>query len=252
MSITLVRVNIPMPVNLSKVEPVKPPRPQKRYDYTPGSVFGRLIIVSVEGSTLRVVCSCGSSEYSTSKNRLASGAKSCGCLQREAQIRRLKTHGLSRTPEYKSWFAMKARCIDPSNHKYPLYGGRGIRICVEWLDFSVFHQYMGNRPFVGATIERIDTQGDYCPGNCKWATPKEQANNRRACVRAEYNGVMYTMEELVSLSGLKLGTLRGRIEDLKWSVKDAVELPLHARPLSKLDLPATEKLYPQQPTTTPS
>lgn len=85
-----------------------------------------------------------------------------------------------RSRTYLSWAAMKQRCLNPNHHAYPDYGGRGIRIAPEWMEFSNFLQSMGNRPR-GKTLDRIKVNGDYCPGNCRWATIKQQNRNRRSC-----------------------------------------------------------------------
>lgn len=88
------------------------------------------------------------------------------------------THGLSDSFAYRSWKDMRARCNNPNDSDYKDYGGRGILVCKEWDDFGVFFADMGERP-TGKTLDRIDVDGDYCAANCRWATPEEQANNKR-------------------------------------------------------------------------
>lgn len=106
-------------------------------------------------------------------------------------------HGLSKTRENKIWRGIKARCYNPNRPEYPLYGGRGITMCDDWKnDFTAFYRDMGLRPSPDHSIERIDTNGNYEPNNCRWATRVEQQNNMRKNVHVEYKGEVLTLGQL--------------------------------------------------------
>ncbi len=114
------------------------------------------------------------------------------------------------SPEYQSWQAMRSRCNRVGNVKYKLYGGRGIRVCASWSAFANFLADMGPRP-PGTTLDRINSDGNYEPGNCRWATHLEQRRNRRDMKRYEYAGKRLTLHEIAKASGVSYYTIRGRM-----------------------------------------
>lgn len=134
-------------------------------------------------------------------------------------------HGRSRTPMHRVWCTMVERCTKPTSEKWPLYGGRGIKVCERWLTFSNFLADMGERPSPKHTIDRIDPDGDYEPSNCRWATQTEQQRNRRNNVRIEFNGETLCVSEWAERIGLRPHTLAYRLR-AGWSVKRALTEPL--------------------------
>lgn len=148
-----------------------------------GTTFGRLTTISYAGklrkrSAWLCRCTCGTEKVIQQSNLITGGTKSCGCLFVEQLIARNTTHGMDNTPEHISWENMKQRCLNPNHPDYPKYGKRGITVCVEWLEFKQFFADMGKCP-PDHTLDRENNGLGYNKNNCRWATYKEQANNRR-------------------------------------------------------------------------
>lgn len=181
-----------------------------------------------------VVCLCDCGEIAEVEvQRLKRGiTKSCGCYGRAVVAERSRKHGHSaggkRTPEYAAWKDAKARCYIKSVNNYDNYGGRGIRMCQRWLDsFDNFLEDMGQRPSISHSLDRIDVDGNYEPGNCRWADLRTQSNNKRNNLVFTYKGKKYTCAEAAAEFGFKPHTLAKRINS-GWPINVAIETPLRA------------------------
>lgn len=201
------------------------------HEFTPvGARFGRLQVigtpVKLPGERIKVLCRCDcSSEIFVRCLSLAhDNTKSCGCLKREATSARSRTHGLSKSPTYFTYLNMVNRCMDPENKKFADYGGRGIQVCAPWLaSFEFFLADMGIRP-KGTTIDRKNTDGNYEPGNCRWATWKEQQNNKRSNRIIEFRGQQRNLAEWAEITGLSHSVIHYRLKR-SWSVEESLTTP---------------------------
>jgi hypothetical protein len=137
----------------------------------------------------RFVCDCGNETIMRAGLVLnGKGRAHCGCKRDFGAHRK---HGMRSSREYSSWQAMKARCLDPANKDYPRWGGAGITVCEDWIaSFDAFYSHIGPRP-EGTSIDRIDTEKGYCPGNVRWATPSEQARNRHGASIWKIKGLVF-------------------------------------------------------------
>jgi hypothetical protein len=146
--------------------------------------FGRLIAVAPTGTKKwgvylwACVCDCGNHHIAAVNSLLAGLVQSCGCLRNEAAKKTATRHNAYGTPTYKTWDSMIQRCTNVNTLSYKNYGGRGISVCAQWRDFSVFLADMGERP-QNTSLDRINPDGDYTPDNCRWASTTTQARNQR-------------------------------------------------------------------------
>jgi hypothetical protein len=175
-------------------------------------VFGRLRVLRENGcNRQRAIlweceCACGTIKNFVGSRLIAGRVKSCGCLAREMATQRLLKHGSyfkgKRSRGYVSWVNMKMRCYNPNDKRYSDYGGRGIKVCDRWLhSFENFLEDMGQCP-EKHTLDRIDNDGDYCPDNCRWATRKEQQNNRRFNHKIKHDGLCLNLTQWAEKLGV--------------------------------------------------
>lgn len=193
-----------------------------------GDKFGRLTLLSRVKGSWNVVCECGEYRIVTQANLRRGNSTSCGCLGKEKTRKLLTTHGMSLGGDkphylYRTWKEMHARCYNPKNKSYPCYGGRGIKVCAEWRDFTKFIEDLGERP-VGMSLDRKDVNGDYRADNCKWSTAVEQARNTRRNRLVSYQGRNICLAEAVGLSTYMVSydTAKQRLAKLGWSEEEAL------------------------------
>ncbi len=197
-----------------------------------GDQFGRL---TATGRLKRIngrihaecACLCGFALRFYKINNLSHGyTKSCGCLQTTLRWKHGNTQGDHQTPEYKSWACMKTRCLNSKTKAYPNYGGRGIKVCDRWADsFPSFLADMGPRPGPDYSLDRYpDNNGDYTPGNVRWATRNEQRRNSRQNIFLTINGETRCLTDWANIAGVAGPTLSGRVKR-NWPVSELLSPP---------------------------
>jgi hypothetical protein len=129
------------------------------------------------------------------------------------------------SPNYSRWAEMHRRCTNPAHPAYAQYGGRGIRVCARWDELANFDADMGYPPTPNHSIERIDVNGHYEPGNCTWATPREQARNRTNNVLHQFEGKHYFLQDLAEEKGVSFRTLDDRIRRQGMTLEEALSKP---------------------------
>jgi len=164
---------------------------------------------------VRCRCKCGTERIISLGNLRNGNSKSCGCRKRKVG---------RGSPEHLTWRGMIARCSNPKSTGYERYGGAGIRVCERWLVFENFLEDMGRRP-ADHTLDRVDNRGDYTPENCRWATWRQQCNNRKNNTPITHGSHTMTVAEWARHLGMKHVTLKNRFR-LGWTVDKAFETPV--------------------------
>lgn len=197
-----------------------------------GQRFGKLVAGKSERRKSRwyvaVTCDCGTSKHVLYQHLIGGQTKSCGCLIGEANSLRSRTHGESRlTPEHALWVRINQRCGNPNHSHYAYYGGRAITVCKEWQDsYESFLAYVGRRPSPKHELDRYpNNDGNYEPGNVRWATKTEQMNNRRTNHFIEWNGERRTIAEWSRTVGVPFARISTRLKR-GWSVERTLTTPV--------------------------
>lgn len=198
-----------------------------------GNRYGRLTVIEYAGKSKWVcLCDCGNVVTVKACDIKAGNTRSCKCIRHEYLVNRNKskaTHRMTGSRLYHIWLGMKSRCYYPNHPEYKYYGGNGVTVCEEWrTSFETFSQWaVANGYADGLTIDRINTRGNYEPLNCRWATYKEQENNKTNNRLVTIHGVTKTLSEWSDYSGINYGTLQYRVKN-EWP-----EEMLLIRPKSK-------------------
>ncbi len=193
-----------------------------------GQRFGRLVAIRFldkqeGGSRWLCQCDCGNTTL-VAGAALGARVNSCGCWRRD-RAAKARTHGLSKSGEYQIYQAAKKRCSNPNDSHFELYGGRGIEFRFE--DFPQFLVELGPRPSDYHSVDRIDNNGHYEPGNVRWATASEQSRNKRNARLLTFQGRTQCVLDWAIETGMGESTIRCRIDRLGWSVEEALSTPSH-------------------------
>lgn len=197
----------------------------KRKYGKPGEKYNSLVVLGEaakrgEKRYVKCLCDCGGETIVRLTHIRSGQIKTCGCGRSHR-----KTHGMSRSPEFKSWLHMKERCHKEDNPQYHNYGGRGVEVCSEWRDdFQAFYDHIGPKPSPELTVDRVDNDGNYEPGNVRWASRQQQCRNFRCNTLLTYDGRTQCIVEWAEELGVNRGTLQTRLQR-GWSTERALTQP---------------------------
>lgn len=204
--------------------------PANFYDRT-GIRYGNLTVLRYAGQTKNKKskwlcrCDCGVNMIASGAHLHSESVASCGCFGNERQRNAISTHRDTSRPEYKSWASMKERCLNSKSKDYSDYGGRGIKVCERWMNsYESFLADMGRKPTPKHSIDRYpNNDGNYEPTNCRWATMKEQSNNRRSNHCLTHEGQTHSISTWAEIKGIGKTTIRERLRR-GWAVHAALTL----------------------------
>jgi hypothetical protein len=204
----------------------------KRIEGIEGNKYGRLTVIKQDhydnyGHPLWLCkCDCGNETHTAASKLLNGKTLSCGCYHIQRAIETQKTHGMTKTRIYKTWQDMKARCNRKTNKDYMRYGGRGITICNEWINFEPFMKWAYENGYSdNLELDRIDYNGNYEPSNCRFATRREQTNNTSRNHYITCRGITKTMSEWADVAEVSYSTFRSRINESHWEPEEAIFSP---------------------------
>lgn len=194
-------------------------------DYT-GMRVGRLTVIGQsENDPKKLICRCDcGAETEIFKSNLTRGhTRSCGCLKAEiVKAGAHTTHGKSHTRLYKIWKGMQRRCKDPNRNRASSYAKKGITVCKDWEDFTVFEEWAYSHGYRDdLSIDRIDNDGNYCPENCRWVSQRAQANNRSSNRYLEFRGEKKTLLEWAEETGIPRSVITARLS-IGWDTERAL------------------------------
>lgn len=198
-----------------------------------GEKYGMLTVIGLAGKNkynhplFECQCDCGNKAIIEATRVKNEKTKSCGCLQKEKTKMLTFQHGLTNTRLHRIWAAIISRCENPKNNRYYTYGERGVIICDEWRnDFTNFYNWaMANGYRDDLTIDRIDVNGNYGPSNCRWATRKEQANNKRSNRNVFYNGMTKNLKQWSEYYGFNYKYFQEIMSKNNYSLETILEIP---------------------------
>lgn len=199
-----------------------------------GDQYGRLTVIREDekrGQYRYFLCRCDCGKVTSVRLSSLRNATivSCGCYGVEALRRANTKHGMSNSLIYRVHHSMKNRCLNKNDRNYKNYGGRGIKICDEWLNFESFYEWSQKSGYKkGLTIERINVNQDYCPENCEWIPLSKQNRNTRSNIRVNFDGKIQILSDWAKETGINFYTLRNRL-NYNWTIEESLTTPAGVR-----------------------